>query len=78
MNQKILQNLKEKTNTVQNSFGPGYFLIYNGFSVSSYGWPHEFGDYNHIGYVVLEKGVIDTNCPIDSNSDNLRVLRCSS
>lgn len=75
---ELLQNLRLKTDTVQNSFGPGYLLIYKGFNVSSYGWPHEFGDYNHIGYVVLEKGVLDNNCPLDSNSDNLRVLRCSA
>jgi hypothetical protein len=73
---ELLQNLKLKTDTVQNSFGVGYYLINQGFNVSSYGWPHYPSDYNHIGYVVLENGIIDSNCPIDSNSDNLRVLKC--
>lgn len=72
---ELLQNLRQKTDTVQNSFGPGYLLINNGFNVSSYGWPR-YPDYNHIGYVVIEKGIQDNNCPIDSNSDNLIVLKC--
>jgi hypothetical protein len=72
---ELLQNLKEKTDAVQNSFGVGYLLINNGFSVSSYGWPR-YPDYNHTGYVVIERGIIDNNCPIDSNSDNLIVLKC--
>ena len=72
---ELIQNLHEKTVTVQNSFGLGYLLINQGFSVSSYGWPH-YPDYDYIGYVVLERGIEDKNCPVDSNSDNLFVLKC--
>ena len=72
----LVRELREQTDTIENSFGPGYFLIYEGFNVSSYGWPRLPNDYNLIGYVVLEKGVDENRCPTIQFSENLKILKC--
>ena len=61
--------------SVQNSFGVGYVLINQGFSVSSYGWPRH-PDYNHIGCLIIENGIEDNNCIFIQKSSNLKLYKC--
>lgn len=72
---ELINEAKICNSSVQNSFGPGYLLIYNDLNVSSYGAPIE-PQYAHIGCLVLEKGIEDENCPTIKESDNLKLQKC--
>ena len=72
---ELIEEAKLCSSSVQNSFGPGYLLIYHDLNVSSYGYPH-YPDYQHIGCLILEKGIEDNNCPTLKESDNLKLQKC--
>jgi hypothetical protein len=73
---ELIQFTKTKTDSVQNTFGPGYLIQFYGITPSSKGSTVGIGDYNCTGFVIEHPQAQRCDCNIVKQSSFLVLESC--